>query len=125
MTRIIGTEANQPLPKPPARKSHPPPPLGFIHVFTPARFPGQSLTLYRPENNVPVPISACAGFPHRLRQPRIGTRDNLRAMPQSGGKTQTTSLSPYSGPHPDNEPGTLFASLLDVRVWQAAFTEIN
>ncbi|NLH75319.1 MAG: hypothetical protein GX456_19925 [Verrucomicrobia bacterium] len=46
-------------------------------------------------NNVPVPISACAGFLHRLRQPRIETRDNLRATPQSGGNTQTTSLSLY------------------------------
>ncbi|HOK76771.1 MAG TPA: hypothetical protein PLW35_03515, partial [Verrucomicrobiota bacterium] len=33
--------------------------------------------------------------PHRLRQPRIGTRNNLPATPQSGGSTQTTSLSPY------------------------------
>ncbi len=39
-------------------------------------------------------------------------------MPQSEGKTQTTSLSLYLGPRPNNEPGTLFASLLDVRMWQ-------
>ncbi len=47
------------------------------------------------ENNVSVPISASEGFLHRLRQPRIGTRDSSRATPQSGRKTQTTSLSPY------------------------------
>ncbi|HOK76625.1 MAG TPA: hypothetical protein PLW35_02765 [Verrucomicrobiota bacterium] len=47
-------------------------------------------------NNVSVPISASEGYLHRLREPRIETRDDLRATPQSGGKTQTTSLSPYS-----------------------------
>ncbi|NLH73691.1 MAG: hypothetical protein GX456_11615 [Verrucomicrobia bacterium] len=46
-------------------------------------------------NNVSVPISASEGHLHRLRQPRIGTRDNLRAMSQSGRKIQTTSLSLY------------------------------
>ncbi|MDH7504271.1 MAG: hypothetical protein QHJ82_16360, partial [Verrucomicrobiota bacterium] len=36
----------------------------------------------------------------RLRQLRIGTRDDLRATPQPGGKTQTTSLSLYpTHPH--------------------------
>ena len=39
------------------------------------------------------------------------------------GKTRTTSLSPYWGPHPDNEPVTLFASVLDVRASQAACIE--
>ncbi|NLH72010.1 MAG: hypothetical protein GX456_03035 [Verrucomicrobia bacterium] len=48
------------------------------------------------ENNVSVPISASEGFLHRLRKQRIGTTDNSRATPQSGDKTQTTSLSPYS-----------------------------
>ncbi|NLH74293.1 MAG: hypothetical protein GX456_14665 [Verrucomicrobia bacterium] len=51
-------------------------------------------------NNVSVPISApisaSEGYLHRLRQPPIGTTGNLRATPQSGGKTLTTSLSPYS-----------------------------
>ncbi|MGC8989568.1 MAG: hypothetical protein ACP5MD_05555, partial [Verrucomicrobiia bacterium] len=51
-------------------------------------------------NNVSVPISASEGFFRRLGQPRTGTRDNLRATPQSGGKTQTASLSPYPT-HPD------------------------
>ncbi|NLH74470.1 MAG: hypothetical protein GX456_15580 [Verrucomicrobia bacterium] len=46
-------------------------------------------------NNVSVPISASEGFLRRLRQPPIGTRDNVRGMPQSGGKTQTPSLAPY------------------------------
>ncbi|HOK77540.1 MAG TPA: hypothetical protein PLW35_07445, partial [Verrucomicrobiota bacterium] len=55
-------------------------------------------------NNVPVPISASEGFLRRLRQPRIGTRDNLQGTPQSGGKTQTTSLSPYSDPLPKVAP---------------------
>ncbi|NLH74692.1 MAG: hypothetical protein GX456_16715 [Verrucomicrobia bacterium] len=58
-------------------------------------------------NNVSVPISASEGFLRRLRQPRIGTRGNLRATPQPGGNTQTTSLSPYLGLHPDREPVTL------------------
>ena len=53
-------------------------------------FPGWGCT-----NNVPVPISASEGYLRRLRQPRIGTRDNLQRMPQSGGKTQITSLSLY------------------------------
>ncbi|HOK78107.1 MAG TPA: hypothetical protein PLW35_10355, partial [Verrucomicrobiota bacterium] len=51
-------------------------------------------------NSVSVPISASEGFLYRLRQPRIGTRGNLRATPQSGGKTQTTCLSPYPN-HPE------------------------
>ncbi len=34
--------------------------------------------------------------------------DNQRAMPQSGDKTKTTSLSLYWRPQPDNEPVTLF-----------------
>ncbi|NLH74980.1 MAG: hypothetical protein GX456_18180 [Verrucomicrobia bacterium] len=59
-------------------------------------------------NNVSVPISASEGVLRTLRQPPIGTRDNLRATPQSGGKTQTASLSLYLGPQPDNEPVTLF-----------------
>jgi len=46
-------------------------------------------------NNVPVPISACAVFLHRLRQLPIETRDNLRATPQSGDNAQTTCLSLY------------------------------
>ncbi|NLH71916.1 MAG: hypothetical protein GX456_02550 [Verrucomicrobia bacterium] len=46
-------------------------------------------------NNVSVPISASERFLRRLRQPRIGTRGNLRATPQSGGKSQTTCLSLY------------------------------
>ncbi|NLH72241.1 MAG: hypothetical protein GX456_04235 [Verrucomicrobia bacterium] len=58
-------------------------------------------------NNVSVPISASEGFLHRLRQPRIWTRGNLRATLQSGAKTQTTCLSLYSGPHPDSESVTL------------------
>ncbi|NLH74559.1 MAG: hypothetical protein GX456_16035 [Verrucomicrobia bacterium] len=58
-------------------------------------------------NKVSVPISACGGLPHRPHLPRIGTRDSQRAMPQSEGKTQTTSLSLYLGPRPNNEPGTL------------------
>ena len=58
------------------------------------------------ENNVSVPISACAGFPHRLPQPPIGARDNLLATPRSWENTQITSLSLYLGPHPDNEPVT-------------------
>ncbi|NLH75114.1 MAG: hypothetical protein GX456_18865 [Verrucomicrobia bacterium] len=45
-------------------------------------------------NNVSVPISA-SEVPYRLQQPRIGTRDNLQAMPQSGVKNQTRSLSLY------------------------------
>ncbi len=49
-------------------------------------------------NNVSVPISPPEGLTHRLRQPGIGTRDNSLAMPQSGGKTQTTSLSLYLCP---------------------------
>ena len=47
-------------------------------------------------NNVSVPILASEGFLYRLRQPPIGTRNNLRTMPQAGGKTQTTSLSHYT-----------------------------
>ncbi|NLH74472.1 MAG: hypothetical protein GX456_15590 [Verrucomicrobia bacterium] len=46
-------------------------------------------------NNVSVPISAPEGFLRRLQYPPIGTRGNLRATPQSEGKTQTASLSPY------------------------------
>ncbi|NLH71510.1 MAG: hypothetical protein GX456_00490 [Verrucomicrobia bacterium] len=49
-------------------------------------------------NNVPVPIPAFEGFLHRLRQPRTGTRDNLQGTPQSGTRTQTTSLSVYPTP---------------------------
>ncbi|NLH73881.1 MAG: hypothetical protein GX456_12575 [Verrucomicrobia bacterium] len=48
-------------------------------------------------NTVSVPVSAAEGFLHRLRQPPIGTGDNSRAMPQSGGQ------------NPNNEPVTLFA----------------
>ncbi|NLH71680.1 MAG: hypothetical protein GX456_01345 [Verrucomicrobia bacterium] len=36
---------------------------------------------HQEENNVPVPISACEGFFHRLQQPRIGTRGISRAIP--------------------------------------------
>ncbi|HOK78368.1 MAG TPA: hypothetical protein PLW35_11690 [Verrucomicrobiota bacterium] len=46
-------------------------------------------------NNVSVPMSAFEGFLRRLRQLRIGTRDDLPATPKSGGKTQTASLSLY------------------------------
>ncbi|NLH71674.1 MAG: hypothetical protein GX456_01315 [Verrucomicrobia bacterium] len=63
-------------------------------------------------NSVSVPISASEGYLRRLRQPRIGTRDNFQATPQSGAGTQTTSLSLYFlhlGPQPDNEPFTLFS----------------
>ncbi|NLH73771.1 MAG: hypothetical protein GX456_12015 [Verrucomicrobia bacterium] len=60
------------------------------------------------QNDVSVPISASDGFLHRLRQQRIGTRDNSQATPQSGDKTQTTCLSLYLGPQPNNEPVTLF-----------------
>ncbi|NLH72118.1 MAG: hypothetical protein GX456_03575 [Verrucomicrobia bacterium] len=74
-------------------------------------------------NNVSVPISASEGYPHRLRQPPIGTRDDLRPPPQSRGKTQILSLSLYLGPHPDNEPVTLFTSLLDLPGWQAGCTK--
>ncbi|NLH74885.1 MAG: hypothetical protein GX456_17685 [Verrucomicrobia bacterium] len=66
-------------------------------------------------NNVPVPMSVSEGFLYRLGQLRIGTRGNLRASPQSGGKTQSMSLSLYSGPQPDNEPVTLF--LGQKRLW--------
>ena len=50
------------------------------------------------ENNVSVPISASDWFLRRLRLPPIGARDNSPAMPRSGGKTQTSSLSLYLGP---------------------------
>ncbi len=63
------------------------------------------------QNNVSVPISASEGFLHRLRQPRTGKMGNLRTTPESGGRTQTTSLSLYLGPHPDNGPVTLSDSL--------------
>ncbi|NLH73017.1 MAG: hypothetical protein GX456_08200 [Verrucomicrobia bacterium] len=43
-------------------------------------------------NNVSVPISACEWFLRKLRQPWIGTRGNLRATPQSWGKTQSTAI---------------------------------
>ncbi|HOK78259.1 MAG TPA: hypothetical protein PLW35_11135, partial [Verrucomicrobiota bacterium] len=46
-------------------------------------------------NNVSVPISASEGFHHRLRQPPIRTRGDLRATPLSLSKSQTTCLSPY------------------------------
>ncbi|NLH74131.1 MAG: hypothetical protein GX456_13825 [Verrucomicrobia bacterium] len=46
-------------------------------------------------NNVSVPTSASEGYLHGLQQPPIGTTGNLRATPQSGGKTQTASLSLY------------------------------
>ncbi|NLH74608.1 MAG: hypothetical protein GX456_16285 [Verrucomicrobia bacterium] len=46
-------------------------------------------------NTVSVPISAAKGLLHRLQQPPIGPRDNLRTMPQSGGQ------------QPNNEPVTL------------------
>ncbi|NLH73317.1 MAG: hypothetical protein GX456_09715 [Verrucomicrobia bacterium] len=46
-------------------------------------------------NNVSVPISASEGVLHRVRQPPIRTRDNLRATSQSGDNTRTTSLSLY------------------------------
>ncbi|MDH7502224.1 MAG: hypothetical protein QHJ82_05845, partial [Verrucomicrobiota bacterium] len=39
--------------------------------------------------------SAFEGFLRRLGQPRIRTRDNLRATPQSEDKTQTTCLALY------------------------------
>ncbi len=42
--------------------------------------------------------------------------DNLRATPQSGVKTQTTSLSLYLGPQPDNEPVTLFRLIHEGRI---------
>ncbi|NLH73385.1 MAG: hypothetical protein GX456_10055 [Verrucomicrobia bacterium] len=51
--------------------------------------------LFSCTNNVSVPISASERFLRRLRQPPVGTRGNLRATPQSGGKTQTASLSLY------------------------------
>ncbi|NLH72250.1 MAG: hypothetical protein GX456_04280 [Verrucomicrobia bacterium] len=57
-------------------------------------------------NNVPVPISASEGLPHRLRQPPVGTRDNSLATPQSGDKTQTTCLSLYF------QAGTLMDGIL-------------
>ncbi|NLH73870.1 MAG: hypothetical protein GX456_12520 [Verrucomicrobia bacterium] len=44
-------------------------------------------------NTVSVPISAAEGLFRRLRQPPIGTRDNLKGMPQSWDKAQATSLS--------------------------------
>ncbi len=47
-------------------------------------------------NSVSVPISASEGFLRRVRQPPIGTGDNLQATPQSGDKTRTTCLSPSS-----------------------------
>ncbi len=68
------------------------------------------------ENNVSVPISASEGFLRTLRQPPIGTRGNLQATPQSGGKTQTTSLSLYSGPHSDNGPPSLCGASRQLRV---------
>jgi len=74
------------------------------------------------QNTVSVPISASEGFHRRLRQPQIRTNDNLRATQQSGDKTETISLSLYSGPHPDNESVTLFGSFLCAWV-QAACTE--
>ncbi|MGC8990251.1 MAG: hypothetical protein ACP5MD_09040, partial [Verrucomicrobiia bacterium] len=46
-------------------------------------------------NNVSVPMSAFEGFLRRLRQLRIGTRDNLQATPQSGAQ------------NPNYEPVTL------------------
>ncbi|NLH71826.1 MAG: hypothetical protein GX456_02085 [Verrucomicrobia bacterium] len=50
-------------------------------------------------------------FLRTLRQPPIGTKGNFQAMPQSGGKTQTTSLSLYGG------------SCFDLRERQAACAE--
>ncbi|NLH71577.1 MAG: hypothetical protein GX456_00825 [Verrucomicrobia bacterium] len=67
--------------------------------------------LFSCPNNVSVPISASEWFLRTLRQPPIGTRGNLGTTPQSGVKTQTTSLSPYLGSHADNEPVTLSDSL--------------
>ena len=57
-------------------------------------------------------------FLHRLRQPPIGTPDSLCALPQFRGKTQTTSLSPYWGPPPDNEPGTRYATPWQSTDWK-------
>ncbi|NLH75380.1 MAG: hypothetical protein GX456_20230 [Verrucomicrobia bacterium] len=47
-------------------------------------------------NTVSVPISAPKGFIRRLWQPRTGPMGNLRTRPQSGGKSQITSLSLYA-----------------------------
>ncbi|NLH74448.1 MAG: hypothetical protein GX456_15470 [Verrucomicrobia bacterium] len=45
-------------------------------------------------NNVSVPRSASEGFHHRLRQPPIETRNNLRAAPQSGNKPKLRACHP-------------------------------
>ncbi|HOK77454.1 MAG TPA: hypothetical protein PLW35_06995 [Verrucomicrobiota bacterium] len=47
------------------------------------------------ENNVSVPISASMGLLRRLRQPRIGTRDNFAGH------------AAIRGQNPNNEPVTL------------------
>ncbi len=74
-------------------------------------------------NNVSVPISAAEGFFRKLRQPPIGTRGDLLDTLQAGVKTQTTSLSPYLGLHPNNEPGTLIVFLFNVLGRRAGCTE--
>ncbi len=43
-------------------------------------------------NNVSVPLSVSWLKDSELGRPELGS---MRAMPQSGGKTRTTSLSPY------------------------------
>ncbi len=48
-----------------------------------------------PQTTCLSPYRHSRGSPNRLRPPAIGTRDNLQAMPQSGCKTLTTSLSLY------------------------------
>ncbi|NLH75342.1 MAG: hypothetical protein GX456_20040 [Verrucomicrobia bacterium] len=68
------------------------------HQFRSSQSGARTLTGWGFTNKVPVPISAAEGFIHRLRQPPIGTRDNLRATPRPGGKTQIASLSLYLRP---------------------------
>jgi len=76
-------------PQPHQRDDRPYDPLG------PRKSGARTFTGWGCTNNVAVPMSASTGFLRRLPKPRIRTRGNLRTTPQSGSKTQTTSLSLY------------------------------
>ncbi|HOK76192.1 MAG TPA: hypothetical protein PLW35_00550 [Verrucomicrobiota bacterium] len=62
-------------------------------------------------NNVSVPISAFEGFPQQT------------SAPGDWNKGQPAGNAAIRMQDPDNEPVTLFASLLDVRGWQAVSTQ--
>jgi len=68
------------------------------HQFRSSQSAAPTLTRWGCPNTVSVPMFTPDGFLRRLRQSPIGTKGNLRATPQSGGKTQTESLSPYPAP---------------------------